>query len=71
MYRGELSELQGIYFYADFCSGRIWGLRNDGGWQSQELLASDRGISSFGEDEDGDVYVVDMYSGDVLRLESP
>jgi glucose/arabinose dehydrogenase len=70
VYRGELSELQGIYFYADFCSGRIWGLRNDGGWQSQELLASDRGISSFGEDEDGNMYVVDMYSGDILRLES-
>lgn len=70
VYRGAaFPDLQGIYFYADFCSGRIWGLRNDNGWQSQELLPSDRGISSFGEDEAGNVYLVDMYSGEVLRLE--
>lgn len=70
MYRGAaFPELHGIYFYADFCSGRIWGLRNDGGWQSQELLPSDRGISSFGDDEAGNIYLADMYSGEVLRLE--
>jgi glucose/arabinose dehydrogenase len=69
VYRGGEPELQGIYFYADFCSGRIWGLRNDGGWQSQQLLASDRGISSFGEDEAGNVYLADMYAGEILRLQ--
>ncbi len=71
VYRGEAyPELQGIYFYGDFCSGRIWGLRHEGGWKSQELLASDRGISSFGVDEAGNVYLVDMFGGEVLRLES-
>ncbi|HEV8636118.1 MAG TPA: PQQ-dependent sugar dehydrogenase, partial [Chloroflexota bacterium] len=49
VYRGATyPRMRGIYFYGDFCSGRLWGLTRDGGvWTSQELLDSGRAISSF------------------------
>jgi hypothetical protein len=61
--------MSGIYFYGDFCSGRIWGLSFDGtSWQNTEYLDSAVHISSFGEDVNGQVYVVDL-NGAVYRLE--
>ena len=71
VYRGlQFPTLQGIYFYGDFCSGRIWGLRrSDTGWDSSLLLDSELQISSFGEDEAGNVYVADFGTGDLYRLD--
>ncbi|MGE5347365.1 MAG: PQQ-dependent sugar dehydrogenase, partial [Acidithiobacillales bacterium] len=67
VYRGlSYSALQGIYFYADFCTGRIRGLRRTAtGWETQELLDAGFTISTFGEDEAGELYLVD-YGGGVL-----
>jgi glucose/arabinose dehydrogenase len=65
-YRGQsYPDLQGIYFYADFCTGRIWGATQqvNGTWESQELLVAGFSISTFGEDETGELYVVE-YNGD-------
>jgi glucose/arabinose dehydrogenase len=57
--RADYPRLQGTYFYADYCSGIIWGLRGPaGGWQNQLLLDSPYSISSFGEDEAGRLYVL-------------
>ncbi len=69
VYRGALVPgLQGIYVYADFISGRLWGLRRVGaGWENQLLLATGRNISSFGEDETGELWVVD-YAGTIHRI---
>ena len=64
-YRGQLyPQLDGIYFYGDLCSGRIWGAtrQGDGTWVSEELLVSGFTISTFGEDEAGEVYVA-QYNG--------
>jgi glucose/arabinose dehydrogenase len=58
-YRGAQNpNLSNIYFYGDFCSGRIWGGVRDetGNWSSTELLDTDYRISSFGEDENGEIY---------------
>ncbi len=58
-YRGlKNPRLYGYYLYADFCSGRIWGaVRDDKGiWSSTELLDSEYRISTFGEDESGEIY---------------
>ncbi|HEY7213326.1 MAG TPA: PQQ-dependent sugar dehydrogenase, partial [Thermoanaerobaculia bacterium] len=61
--------LDGIYFFGDYCSGRIWGLRPSGpGWQVKLLLDSPFNISSFGEDEAGRLYLTDLGSGAVYRL---
>jgi glucose/arabinose dehydrogenase len=72
VYRGTTyPRMRGIYFYADFGSGRLWGLTRDGGvWTNQELLDTSRSFSSFGEDEAGELYLVD-YAGAVLRITDP
>lgn len=71
VYRGSVSPaLVGTYLYADFGSGRVWGARADSsGRVRNRLLLRDSGTapSSFGEDEAGEVYLVD-YNGRILRL---
>ena len=70
VYRGSDSpSLEGIYFYGDYCSGRIWGLLRDGGrWHEKLLLDTNLTITSFGEDEAGNVYVADFWGGVIYRL---
>jgi glucose/arabinose dehydrogenase len=71
VYRGpSLPDWQGVYLYGDYCSGTIWGLlRNpDGLWQNAPLFESGFRISSFGEDQAGEVYVLDHATGSVYRL---
>jgi glucose/arabinose dehydrogenase len=60
VYRGAgIPALQGVYLYADYCSGRVWGLQLDeGSWTSQELTNGGFGLASFGEDEAGELYLV-------------
>lgn len=72
VYRGqEAVELQGWFLYGDYCSGRIWGLKeNASGWQSEELLRPPIPISSFGEDEAGELYVADYGGGVIYHLTS-
>jgi glucose/arabinose dehydrogenase len=71
-YRGAaLPEWQGVYFYGDFCSGEIFGLLQhpDGAWESQLLYQSGFLITSFGQDENGELYVLDR-NGGLYRLET-
>ena len=51
--------LSGIYFYGDFCSGRIWGAAPDGtgAWRTEEILDTGLAITAFGEDENGELYL--------------
>jgi glucose/arabinose dehydrogenase len=71
VYRGSAQpSLQGIYFYGDYLSGRLWGLQQvHGAWQNQLFLETNKNISSFGEDETGELYLVD-YSGAIYRLDA-
>ncbi len=70
VYRGaEFPRMQGLYFYGDYCSGRIWGLRRDTGvWQNAQLIETDINISTFGEDETGNLYVANISSGTIYKL---
>ncbi|HYI15293.1 MAG TPA: PQQ-dependent sugar dehydrogenase, partial [Thermomicrobiales bacterium] len=71
VYRGvESPLLAGDYLFADFCSGRIYSLArgDDGEWDRSLLLSTNLYISSFGEDEAGELYVADMRSGSVFRI---
>jgi glucose/arabinose dehydrogenase len=69
VYRGALPEWNGIYLYGDYCTGLIWGLiRSDGNWQSQLLFDMDVTITSFGQDESGELYLVSD-NGGIYRLE--
>jgi hypothetical protein len=70
VYRGrEHSELSGIYFYGDFTTGRIWGLQQaePGKWARYQMLDTSHYISSFGEDENGELYVV-AFGGYVYKI---
>jgi glucose/arabinose dehydrogenase len=62
VYRGLLyPQLRGIYFFGDFCSGRIWGLRRiRGHWVSRVLAETGLLITTFGEDEAGNIYMADI-----------
>ncbi len=70
VYRGKaIPMLFGQYIYGDFGNGKIWALQYDGqqvrGWF--HLLSTGRNISAFGEDEAGEIYVVD-YNGTILKM---
>ena len=72
VYRGSTLSLRGTYLYGDFCSGRIWGLRRNGvTWENLLLLDSTLQISTFGEDEAGELYVADYATGTVFRISAP
>lgn len=71
VYRGELlPELNGVYFYGDFGSGNVWALWRDSSfsWHSTAFFPNaPHSISSFGEDEAGELYLID-YNGKVMRF---
>jgi len=70
VYRGtRVPSLQGFYLYGDYCSGRLWSLVLLGGqWHATLILDTDLFISSFGEDEAGELYLVDL-RGSVYRFD--
>lgn len=71
VYRGSMPEWKGIYLFGDYCTGFMWGLiKSNGGWQKQQLFDVDFTITSFGQDESGELYALsDMSdSGSVYRL---
>ena len=59
-YRGSLTStlLNGSYIYGDFASGRVWALKYDNNNTAATLLfrASGEAISTFGEDQSGELY---------------
>lgn len=68
VYRGSMPEWNGIYLYGDYCSGTVWGLiRSEGGWQNQALFGAPGRITSFGQDETGEIYLL-TDGGEILRL---
>ncbi|WP_420629593.1 PQQ-dependent sugar dehydrogenase [Candidatus Leptofilum sp.] len=70
IYRGQqYLSLYGNYFVADFCSGTIWGIfqNADGSWQSAIVHESGLPINSFGEDINGELYVV-ARTGQIFQI---
>ena len=70
VYQGSrLPSLQGAYIYGDFCSGRIWALRGDGQGTTENVLLVDSSlqIPSFGENREGELYIL-SFNGEIYRL---
>ena len=66
----QAPHLQGVFVYADFCVGRVWGLQRpnpdiEDAWQNRLLFDLSVPVSSIGEDEEGNVYVVGYADGSV------
>jgi glucose/arabinose dehydrogenase len=79
VYRGcAIPDLQGVYFFADYCSDRIWTFRYDGEVISDFTersgeLAPGGGldidwITGFGEDAYGELHIVDQVDGEVFKI---
>jgi len=70
VYRGSLyPKLWGAYLFADYCTGEVWSLqKNASQWVSRLELIQASGVSSFGEDEAGELYLVNLNQGKVLRV---
>jgi uncharacterized protein (TIGR03437 family) len=71
VYRGRQSPgMRGLYLYGDLCSGRIWGIERQGAaWTNRQLLASGFSITTFGQDESGEIYVANAANGTIHRIE--
>lgn len=70
VYRGQrFPALDGIYFFSDYCDGDIMTLapNGSGGWNEANLYAAGAGIVAFGEDMDGELYVV-KNTGTIFRI---
>ena len=64
VYRGSMPEWNGIYLYGDYCTGFVWGLiRSNDGWQKQLLFQTGVTITSFGQDEQGEIYLLSDNGG--------
>lgn len=73
VYRGQqFAWLQGQYIFADYCTGIVWATARDanGNWNTRRVTTFDDTISSFGEDEAGELYVVGHRTGTIYKLTS-
>ncbi len=71
-YRGSVASFKGTYVYGDYCTGRIWGATPGAGgvWSASQLIDTPYSISSFGQDQDGNVYLTDL-GGALYELVPP
>jgi hypothetical protein len=77
VYRGSaIPELQGTYFYSDYCTAITWSVKYEGSpvvptVRTSELAPGDgqtiNSITSYGEDASGEVYIVDQ-GGEVFKI---
>ena len=75
VYRGRsLPDLTGAYVYGDYCSGELFAFRSTqkdlNANNPHRLTKTSYRISSFGEDEAGELYVLD-HNGGIYRLSAP
>lgn len=70
VYRGSTyPSMQGVFFYGDYCTGKIWGASNNSGWQTSLLTTAPFTISTFGQDESGEIYLADFGNGKIYRIQ--
>jgi glucose/arabinose dehydrogenase len=69
VYRGsEIPKLQGFYLFADL-KGVLWALREiNGEWYRWELVQVGGGVVSLGQGVSGELYVVNMASGEIYKI---
>lgn len=70
VYHGpDLPEMTGLYIYGDFISGRIWALEHSDldNPVNTELVRANFSISSFGTDQNGELYICG-FDGKIYRF---
>jgi glucose/arabinose dehydrogenase len=72
VYRGSnFPSLTGYYFYGDYCKGKLFSLHNDSilGWTSVQIADTPYSLSTFGVDEQGEIYLADIGAGKIYNLQ--
>lgn len=68
VYRGnQYPALRGVYLLADYCTGEVFSLRSGVG---KVELTQASGVASFGEDEAGELYLLNIGQGKVFRVKA-
>ena len=71
VYRGKaVPAAVGRYFYGDYCTGIVWSFKMSGG-KARGLRREPfqmKGLSSFGEDADGELYLMSVDDGSLVQL---
>lgn len=81
VYRGcAIPDLKGTYFFADYAKRVIWSFRYEQGKvrdfrdRTAELVPQNTStrrvdsVSSFGEDDDGEIYICDYFDGEIWKI---
>jgi glucose/arabinose dehydrogenase len=70
VYRGAAqAALKGFYVFSDYCSGTLWTFPAGAGSKAMKVVASTgRNVTSFGESEAGELYLVDITSGGLYKV---
>ena len=71
VYRGSQNPgLYGAYLFGDYVTGKYWSTTPDGagGWVTKELLDTADAPVSFGEDRDGELYVVQLFPAKIFKV---
>ena len=71
VYRGtDIGALDGRYVFGDFASGRIWALQGSvqAGFTLEELDNTSTQISSFGVDQNGELFFTDYNGGRIMQI---
>ncbi len=75
VYRGaRYPRLYGTYLYADYCTGKFWGIQPNGvnGWFNEEVGDLDSyEYATFGEDESKELYVAGFADGVIYKIIDP
>jgi hypothetical protein len=71
VYKGsQIPALSNLYIFGDLSSGNVWSLREGppGTFTRALLLKVSFEVSSFGQDQTGEIYIVDYANGNILKL---
>jgi hypothetical protein len=79
VYRGSaIPDLQGTYFFADFCTGWVWSTRVVDGEATETMDRTSElepggdqvfdFVASFGEDANGEIYICDLGDGEIYKI---
>ena len=67
VYRGPITEIQGLYIFSDFCGGEInFATPSVGNWSFTTWIDVNFGTRGFGEDEQGNVYHI--FNNDIYKF---
>ena len=70
VYRGKrYPSLVGAYFYGDYVSGNLWRVskNSEGQYENELVRRTGRSIASFGEDDEGELYLL-SFDGGIYRI---